>query len=326
MFRIAVAVALMAAMAGTVAVASSAKSSAAEIVFVARSTHSGPHITYAVHADGSSLRNVPIGKAPMVFWSPNGKRVATADSALVIRDADGSHAITVIKCGAGCDVAWAPGGNRLAYTVLDRCGHAACPSSLGIVGANGKGSRTLLRFGGASVVSPSWSPDGTLIAFVESAGGVADLDVVHPNGHGFTRLAPIDGSSYYPQYHPSWTTDSRAILFSAKRAGVARVLDVTRDGRELHTLADGNFPVVSPDGKRIAFVRNGIAYVMPEAGGKQTKISSGVASVLAWSPDSTRLAFVTSERKIAVADAATGSSHAITAAYDSVTAVSWRLS
>lgn len=324
MLRVVAALGVAAVTAAAVAVTGSAKSNPGEIVFVAGATPAHPHAVFAVHPDGKALRRLPVGATRAAFWSPSGKRVAMVGRTLTLRNANGHRKVTVMKCGAGCDVAWAPGSQRLVFTKSTRCGHPGCPSTLGVVGANGKGRRTLLRFAGARVSSPSWSPDGSLIAFIETAGGVADLDVVHPNGRGFTRLAPADGASYYPQYHPSWTAASSTIFFSARRAGVTRVLSVSRDARTLRTLAAGKFPVVSPDGKRVAFVRKGSAYVMPVRGGTVRKIASGVTSSLAWSPDGTRLAFATSANRIAVARANGGGSTSVTGAYRNLATVGWR--
>jgi TolB protein len=324
MSRVVAALAVAAVTAAAAAAGGLAQTGPGEIVFVASARSSAPHSVFAVHADGGSLRRLPLGHARAAYWSPNGKRVALVGTSLTLRDSDGGHRATVVECGAGCDVAWAPGGQRLAYTVIDRCSQSLCPARLGIVRANGSGRRTLLQFAGARVTSPSWSPDGSLIAFVESASGVADLDVVRPNGRGFTRLAPIDGSAYFPQYHPSWSAGSGAILFSASRAGAVRVLSVARDGRELRTLAVGSFPVVSPDGRRIAFVRNGQAYVMPAGGGKETKVGSGAVSPVAWSLDGSRLAYVVKGRKIAVAQADGSGTRTVTPSYGDATTVDWR--
>jgi Tol biopolymer transport system component len=326
MGRAATALLVVALILGVVAgAAGSPTLGSAEIVFVARARHTGPHLVFTVRSDGRGLHQLPLGRADAVYWSPNGKKVATVGSAITLQDADGSGVVRLeIKCGGGCDLAWAPDGARLAYTVTDDCGKAVCPSRLGVVRADGKNRRALFRFTGAHVASPAWAPDGSQIAFVEEANGVADLDVVRPNGRGFTRLVPADGTAYSPTYHPSWAANSARILFSASRGGTVRVLSVTRDGSELRTLAAGSLPVVSPDGKRVAFIRAGSAYVMSMAGGKQTKVATGVVSPLAWSPDSDKLAYVTTGQKIAVATADGSETRPITKAYGGITGISWR--
>lgn len=318
--------ALLAAAAAAAGAAAGARAQGGpgEVVFTAGAKASAPHSVLAVGADGRRLRRLPLGSVRTAVFSPNGRRVALVGPVLTLRDAGGGHRVTVARCGGGCDVAWAPGGQRLAYTVIERCGRPLCPARLGTVRADGSGGRTLLSFAGARVTSPSWSPDGTLIAFVESASGVADLDVVRPTGHGFTRLAPVDGAGYFPQYHPSWTANSRSIVFSARRAGAVRVLQVARDGTSLRTLAAGSFPVVSPDGKRVAFLRRGVVYVMPIDGGKQTKAGSGATSPAAWSRDGTRLAYALGGRRVAVAQADGGGARAVTRRFGHVGAVGWR--
>jgi Tol biopolymer transport system component len=325
MVRLVVALAAALAVAAGFPGAGAGQPGGGEIVFVARKHHANPHLVFAVRGDGNRLRQVPVGKTVTAYWSPNGKRVALVGAAITIADADGGNAVKLkVKCAGECDVAWSPSNERLVYTVVDDCGKSLCPSHLVAVHANGKNRHVLLRFTAAGVVSPSWSPDGRLIAFVEEASGVADLDVVRPDGSAFTRLAPADGATYYPEYHPSWTAGSKRILFSARRGGTVRVLSISRTGGDLRTLATGSFPVVSPDGKRVAFLGKQGAYVMPVAGGKQTRVATGVVSALAWSPDSSRLAYVAKGHRVGVAPVDGSGGRVVTKAYDDLLCVDWR--
>jgi len=59
-------------------------------------------------------------------------------------------------------------------------------------------------------------------------------------------------------------------------------------------LAEGDEPAVSPRGDRVAFVRSGQAFAVPLAGGdaKQLFYARGKTGGLRWSPDGSRLAFV----------------------------------
>lgn len=59
-------------------------------------------------------------------------------------------------------------------------------------------------------------------------------------------------------------------------------------------IADGEQPAVSPDGSKIAFVRNGDIWVMDTSGANQKQLTSGVEIDIAprWKPDGSTIGFV----------------------------------
>jgi dipeptidyl aminopeptidase/acylaminoacyl peptidase len=62
-------------------------------------------------------------------------------------------------------------------------------------------------------------------------------------------------------------------------------------------LGEGDYPVVSPKSDRVAFVKNGQVWIVPIDGASPAKLmfnSRGVSGGLQWSPDGSRLAFVSS--------------------------------
>ncbi len=296
------------------------------LVFVGAKRKAAPGKVLAVRADGTRLRTLPLGERDAAWWSPDGSRVVVSRGRLTIMRADGTHPVPLrVNCRGSCDVAWSPRGTRIAYTVVDSCPQAPCEARLVVVDADGTGRRVLLRFDGATVTSPSWSPDGRLIAFVEEASGVQDLNMVRASGRGFTRLAPADGGRFFPRYRPVWTPDGKRILFSARRGGVSRVLSVARTGGDLQTLANGFWPTLSANGKRVAFVVSGNrGFVAPLAGGTAQRVARMVASPLAWSPDGRRLAYLSTGGRVRVASAAGRGSRDVTGRYARLGSLAWR--
>ncbi|HET7758831.1 MAG TPA: hypothetical protein VFK62_02830, partial [Gaiellaceae bacterium] len=155
-------------------------------------------------------------------WSPDGSRIAfsrlaSADTplrqaTLYVADADGSN---VRQLGSaplhGVSPAWSPDGARLAFVSFDDasdppCPLASCPPNgeLYVVGADGSGLMRLTR-STADDEHPSWSPDGTRLAFASGfdfhgQGHSPWLMVIHATGGRATRVGRFGGV-----LDPSWS-------------------------------------------------------------------------------------------------------------------------
>jgi Tol biopolymer transport system component len=114
-----------------------------------------------------------------------------------------------------------------------------------------------------SVVDPTWSPDGTRIAFsgetVPGEGGRTDIYIANADGTAVTRLT--HGPDSYG--HPSWSPDGGMIAASRWSAGDGRgdVVLLPVNGAAETVLTRGRpgdswSPVWSPDGTKLAYVSN----------------------------------------------------------------------
>jgi plastocyanin len=151
-----------------------------------------------------------------------------------------------------------------------------------VMNADGTNLRRL-----AAGFNPSWSPDGTGIAFVRYGPGVADLYLMNDDGSGVTQLT--DGPEV--DHGPRWSPDGLTIAFSRGPDAYtpADVFVVNADGSGLRrlTTSGGETPSWSPDGSRLAFVRfldNGPRLLVMNADG--TSVTDLGVSGLdpAWSP------------------------------------------
>lgn len=171
----------------------------------------GTRIAYETFSDGSvNLWVVPAegGNPSMLFstpgfdaqpaWSPDGTRLALAsdwfaydfgtDLFLINADGSGMTAVTdgnIFDAVTYEDPAWSPDGARLAMTVSRRLGTLEYDTRIGLASANGSDLTLLPGVGGTSdsVGTPSWSADGTMIAYTSCSGGSCDVVWIKADGN-----------------------------------------------------------------------------------------------------------------------------------------------
>ena len=165
---------------------------------------------------------------------------------------------------------------------------------------------------------PSWSPDGTRIAFVSSRSGESELYVMDSDGDNVQKVTPDDYWSGLRR--PSWSPDGTRIVVTGRglrlsskwrfwQDMVDNIFVVDPDGENIRKLtSDGGFdPDWSPDGTRITFVRSTGTYTtdiftMDTDGHNLSRLTYGGGRDPRWSPDGTRIAF-TSNQEVFVMDA-----------------------
>ena len=105
---------------------------------------------------------------------------------------------------------------------------------------------------------PSWSPDGTKIAFNSTRDGDVEIYVMNVDGSNPVRITSSPGEDA----HAMWSPDGSQITFHTRRFGGLDVMVMDADGSDQRLVTTGTastfeyFPVWSPDGTKIAFNGN----------------------------------------------------------------------
>ncbi|MGD9049978.1 MAG: hypothetical protein PVF77_18135, partial [Anaerolineae bacterium] len=161
---------------------------------------------------------------------------------------------------------------------------------------------------------PTWSPDGSQIAFMSTRSGNPDIYVMNADGSNVRQLTDHPANDIWPE----WSPDGARIAFPSRRDGNFEIYVINADGTNLQRLTNTpgheDFPAWSPDGRQIVYTRSESdkgTFVMTlldgaAADGAERRLLDFIAFEPAWSPDGTQIAFASDHegfRAIYVMDA-----------------------
>ena len=154
-----------------------------------------------------------------------------------------------------------------------------------------------------------WSPDGSTLAYCAQRDGRFGIFTIGSGGGEERRLTTADHLDDGPEYSP----DGAFLYFNSDRTGLMQIYRMRADGsgaeQVTHDETGDWFPHISPDGRWIVYVaydadvqghprdKDVSLKLMNVADGSTRTIArlfggQGTLNVPSWSPDSTRLAFV----------------------------------
>ncbi len=177
-------------------------------------------------------------------------------------------------------------GDRIAFVGKDDAGHR----QIFVMNADGTDRRQVTE-GSLAATSPSWSPDGTRVAFLGLAPDVTYQIYVVELGSG-----EVDRVTREPQdvsEAPSWSPDGETIVFQVGDPPVVRSVDIAT-GDTTTIVNDAGLPDVSPDGSQLAFNTWSMAKVtLADIDGSDRTIIRTPSEMYGakWSPNGERIVF-----------------------------------
>jgi Tol biopolymer transport system component len=234
-----------------------------------RDTGSRAFQLYAMNGDGSDVRRLTSDDSYSDMepaWSPDGSTLAFSRSpesesgspaGLYLVSADGTGLKMLVETGgAPAHPSWSPDGTRIAFTAyvthVDYAGY-----EIFVIDADGSNAHQLTSGSRAPVsnTAPSWSPDGTMIAFESYEGiSVMDSDGNNPRVIGGSVSAA----------NPSWSPDGSKIIFSDVRNFSTGLFDyglfiMNPDGTGLQTFINAGDPLEQESDAHIGPIAEGVS-------------------------------------------------------------------
>ncbi len=237
------------------------------------------------------LDGIPVSMS----WSPDGTRLAytvlrqNVYTLFAIDFRTGRTNSIAYNPGTAAAPTWSPGSDRLAYLDPHR---DICVYDFGTT------AHTCLAVG--AVLSPDWSHDGQVIAYIERDGDAGLLRAVSPTDASARTIVGVPPLSS----EPLWSPDDRMLAYTAAVRG-NEAFQITlvdaRSGTQTAISPPGSVSFSaawSPDGTRLAYTqevgtnRDVMLYRLADGTTDRLTTAPNHEMFAAWSGDGRRLAYV----------------------------------
>ncbi len=193
------------------------------------SDRDGAFSIYTMDLAGKNIKRVAVENGRPAI-SPDGQWIAqTPAGSLLLVDIDGLKRKEIRwgrPHGATGMAAWAPDGNKLAFTIrLPGVGN-----DIYVVDITGNNLQQLTDHPWQDLY-PAWSPDGQWIAFWSNRDGGNAVYLMEADGANPKRLA--NGRS------PEWAPDGQQIAFVSRQEDIEGIFIMDTDGENIRPLVEG---------------------------------------------------------------------------------------
>lgn len=169
---------------------------------------------WIVNSNGqNALLLVPDISPTNISWSPDGKRIAFFERGWQVVGSDGTDlreiasGITLPQCFF-LPALWSPDSLKLAV-VTSETGSSFCQgwtddifngTNIELIDVESGISKPILQDGAKGTIDPTWSPDGTKLAFVSNRSGNPEIWVINEDG---SELHQVTENYYFVRF-PMW--------------------------------------------------------------------------------------------------------------------------
>ena len=204
---------------------------------------------------------------------------------------------------------WSPDGNEIAITVrrypTDPT-QQTVRSELWILASDGKDQRLVAT--AESIGRPSWSPDGTSIAYVASSTEGSSIHIVSADGQADRVVGDVIPHGQHSYFSASFSPDGTELLFDKGTDVGFGIFVMGANGGNVRQLSAGTSdynPSWSPDGRSIVFTRQEEAmksdiFVMNADGSNVQRLTHGGATDTyldgTFSPDGRQIAYISGKQ------------------------------